>query len=315
MTKLIVLFYILFNCFNVFSYNILNESEFILDFSHNNEEVLLKHYISYEDYLKNSDYFNFELGIDIKKGDSEVFVKRFFVEQYKQNYKLGFGRQRIIWGNSLYFNKTDIFNSNDITDLKKDKNGVDSVFVSYSNSFYSRTEFAYKFDSNNDDIYAFRYTWINQSFEYMINFLEYYNVNLNENKKEFVLEFKGDKGIGIWGQIGFQLDSKIDNNLVIGTDYSWEINQNNLVFSYECNVEKNNHSDFYGLSYTINEFTAVNFNILTNSNLGKVFNGLVYNFIIDDFKSMDVSYNKYFDKTMFLSNNSWDFKIVFKKSV
>jgi hypothetical protein len=295
------------------SETVYNFTEIESQINSDSSDFILRHDVQYNIYLKKNMYFSSKLSTLLKKGDSEIFLKRLYLEKYFQDITIGAGRQKIMWGSSQFFNKSDIFNSYDITDLKKEKDGVDSVFFSKHNSAFSRTEFAYQFD-HSDNKFAARYTWNVNSFEYMVNYLDYNDFGTGRERREIVFEFKGDLEFGFWGQFGFNLDDNIKNSSVIGVDYSWEIQQNILIMVYERFFEGNVNSEFLSLFYSIDEFSSIGANMLFSSNTGKVYGGFVYNYIIDDFRSIDALYSRYFDNIYFVSKDSWDLRLIYKIS-
>ena len=151
------------------SESISNFTEIKQNINDESSKLIIKHDIQYDDYVEKNLFFSAKASTLIENKDADIFFKRLYFEKYFQNMTLGAGRQKIMWGCSQFFNKSDIFNSYDITDLKKEKDGIDSIFFSRHNSAFSRTEFAYQFDDINNK-FAVRYTWNKNSFEYMGEF-------------------------------------------------------------------------------------------------------------------------------------------------
>ncbi len=222
----------------------------------------------------------------------EIRFDRFYLEGFRNKLKMTLGRQRVYWGMSQVFNFTDVFNTIDVTDPDKERPGADAVRILYNPDYFSRIEFAYEIDDGNDP-FAFRYSVYRNGWEYMINYLKHGRIIESE---DIVLEWKGDIGVGFWGQMIWS-DSVVDSEvLVMGFDYSWLVQDRTLVAMTEFTRQLDTGYDlyYYSLNYNLSDFSSLTIQMMNRELSQRQYAGLIYSHFIDDYRTLDIGYNRYY---------------------
>ena len=209
------------------------------------------------------DFYYLELsGIAEYDYDPVVDLYRGYVDLYYKDYSISIGRQSINWGSGYAFNLANTFYVQELLDPKAERRGVDSVYLKYSSPNMSRLEFAYfKSDINTgvkSDNFGSRYTFVVDNFEFMANYFyikqHLPNSMLIESNNKLVLEAKGDIGIGIWGQLGYDHFQSVDYvSGVIGADYNFDISEHSLYTVIESEYNEYVTALFLSYDFSINE--------------------------------------------------------------
>jgi hypothetical protein len=199
------------------------------------------------------DFYDIELSAIAEEGaDPTVDLYRGYIDFHHEDYSLSIGRQSINWGNAFVFNLSNSLYIGELLDPKAERNGVDSVYFKYSSPNLSRAEFVYFRSDNKYDNFATRYTFLINNFEFMANYFylkqDSPETNRLEHDNKFVLEAKGDIGIGIWAQLGYDnFESKDFVTGVFGMDYNFDFFERSIYTVLE--TEYNEYITGLVLSY------------------------------------------------------------------
>lgn len=235
--------------------------------------------------------------------ENPVEIYRAYVELYKDDLTISLGRQMLLWGNTFIFNGANVFNKIDIEDPRAESIGVDSLRLKYNLTDLSRAE-AIVFDNGvSNDNYGFRYTFTLSNFEVMANYLNYKkeypvgNSLVSMRSEDIVLEVKGDIGIGIWSQyINKRVEDMEDkNSIVLGGDYSFDINGNFLYTVAESIylIEDKKASFYLMYNYTLGDDIVWSQGTIFDGEFESKFitNNLTY--VYNDYVDIKIAYNYY----------------------
>jgi len=216
-------------------------------------------------------------------GTNEVILYEGYVESYKKNFVLTLGKQRLTWGLGYLFNPANnYFAVINPEDPKVEVEGINSMKLRYNIGELSRLEgivFENKVKDKEID-YGLRYTTIFNEWEVMIDYFKKDN--------NFILETKGNLGIGIWG-----IWTSQDNNIVIGEDYSFEIWDRSLYIMNENMYIKAEEKwiDYISYSYQWDEVLGFSQILTYYPNQKSYYINNSINYLINDYMDINFSYN------------------------
>ncbi len=298
--KKIIISLLLASSLNALDFSAELKSSYRLEnFKESNSPIEAKLFANYGE----EDFFS-EFAI-IATGNEEkpVDVYRAYVELYKDNLTISLGRQMLLWGNTFIFNGANVFNKVDIENPKAESIGIDSLRLKYNVSDLSRAE-AIVFDNGvSNDNYGLRYTFTFSNFEFMANYLNYKKEYPIENNliplrsEDIILEVKGDIGIGIWSQYkNKRIENMEDkNSVVLGGDYSFDINGNFLYTVAESIylIEDKKASFYLMYNYTLREDIMWSQGTIFDRDFESTFltNNLTY--VYNDYIDIKIAYNYY----------------------
>ncbi|MCK5780292.1 MAG: hypothetical protein KAH04_04690 [Psychrilyobacter sp.] len=255
----ILLFLMLFNT----SFSLEPFLELITDYRLQNYEESYLYYRGIGGIKHRSDFYYTEISIIGEEGsDPELDLFRGYIEVFHEDYSLAVGRQTLNWGVGYMFNLASVFDIKEFIDPKSEKSGTDSAIFKYSSPSMARFELAWFNSDISHKNFASRYTFLIDDFEFMGNYF-YTKQFFHESRKveennKVVLEVKGDIGIGIWGQLGYDdFQSKDYITTVLGADYNFEL-LNRYIYTI-IETEYNEYISGLFLSYNFSPTENTNF--------------------------------------------------------
>jgi len=162
-------------------------------------------------------------------------ISRLYIQIPVYKAEIVFGRQRVPWGQGIYFRPLDFFNKVNPIDLKAEKLGLDGLYATIPISLMSSLEFlivpnkwpGHSQAGTRAHIHVHTFD-IGASYAYRGKDLE--GSELNSKPQVMGFDFKGDMGIGIHGEglYRFYKTYPMDRNETknrfkasIGADYSF----------------------------------------------------------------------------------------------
>jgi len=226
--KKVIKFFLFFIVFNI-SFSVEPFLELITDYRLQNYEENYLYYRGIGGIKHRGDFYYTEFSVIAEEGgDPDIDLFRGYVEVFHEDYSLSVGKQALNWGTGYAFNLASVFDIKEFIDPKAEKFGVYSAVFKYSSPDMSRFELVW-FDSNlYHKNFASRYTFLVDDFEFMGNYFytkQFFpqSKKVEENNK-VVFEVKGDIGIGVWAQLGYDdFQSKDYVTTVLGADYNFEV--------------------------------------------------------------------------------------------
>ena len=225
------------------------------DFSSNNTPVTLK--LNGEHSTDNI-YGQFEIKADSET--EELELTKAYAETYKRNSTLTFGRQPISWGNAYIFNRLNNLTSINILNPNEKTATLDGIKLKHSIG-NSRVEGIVFNVNDSSDNYALRYTTLIKNSELMLNYVKKeadLEVAGSESTNDFILDFKGDLGVGIWTQFSYSFDTH-KNFYLLGIDYSLTLFDQTLYLLNENSYDSNKELllNYFRYEYGFNEWTGI----------------------------------------------------------
>ncbi|MDD2716690.1 MAG: hypothetical protein PHW04_12430 [Candidatus Wallbacteria bacterium] len=248
--KQLLVFFLFLHLIPVFSLELKldSESDFRLsDCRHEKFDNLSRLYLS---QTGNNHYEQIALKSYYHDDDGNFSLDRAYLECYRGDSTYVAGKQRIFWGIPLVFNFADIFTLPDLTDPKKERDGVKALKFRQSLGQTSRLELVTTDRDHCHNDQAGRYTFTRGRFEYMLNLLSHHldlspiMPDLHLSSRDLVLEFKGEVKVGIWGELALKhVDLNQPLNLafaphrqlisVLGMDYTFDVHGRSLYLMAE----------------------------------------------------------------------------------
>lgn len=249
-------------------------------------------------YEEDNMFSEITISADSSDEEQEVEIYRAYTELYNDRLSLSLGRQKIVWGSAFLFNMSDVMSTPDPSDPSADKAGTDSIKLKYSTEDMARLELlAFSNDVEGDNL-ALRYTFLINNFELMFNYFDYKTEILSQTKeiKRGVIEFKGDILLGLWSQFVFQeMDSENYEYLVLGSDYSFEINERTFYILAEGLYNNNSENALIYLNYNYTFSEDISFGQsyvgAFENNAGILYNSLEY--LFNDYVTIELGINFY----------------------